>query len=134
MFYQVISISVPCEIALVGFRQLSSRNTYLHIIQRIHTSSKFNNFIINLIDKFARILLHRNINSSTVSKTQPGDAQPCSVIIIHHGSHSSKHSVIDASVALNKWLLEMRYIIHEYRPTTSRLVGCVYRPFDSKVI
>ena len=127
MFYQVISISVPCEIALVGFRQLSSRNTYLHIIQRIHTSSKFNN-------KFARILLHSNINSSTVSKTQPEDARPCSVIIIHHGSHSSKHTVIDASVALNKWLLEMRYIIHEYRSTTSRLVGCVYRPFDSKVI
>ena len=71
MFYQVISISVPCEIALVGFRQFSSRNTYLHIIQRIHTSSKFNNFIINLINKFARMLLHRNINSSTVKRHNP---------------------------------------------------------------
>ena len=87
MFYQVISISVPCEIALVGFRQFSSRNTHLHIIQRI-TSSKFNNFVINLINKFARILLHKNTHSSTASKPPPGDARPCSVIIIQHSSHT----------------------------------------------
>ena len=128
MFYQVISISVPCKIALVGFRQFSSRNTYLHIIQTI-ISNKFNNFIINNIYKFARILLRRNRMARDLDLSSLNSI--AHTRIRHRGillSGYIKHTVTDASrsVVLNKWLLEMRYIIHKYRSTTSWLVGWLY--------